>query len=40
MGVTVGHPLALLFMVAVLAAIIWLISVAVSRWHRHLHRHM
>jgi hypothetical protein len=40
MGFVGGHSLELLFMIAVLVAIIWLVSVAVSRWHRHLHRHM
>jgi hypothetical protein len=38
-GVTV-HLLPLLILLLVLAAIVWLVLSGVSRWHRHLHRHM
>jgi hypothetical protein len=35
-----GHPLALLVLLAVLGAIITLIVLGVTRWHRYLHRHL
>jgi uncharacterized protein (UPF0333 family) len=40
MGIIGGHSYELLIVLAVLAALIALIYVAVSRFHRHLHRHM
>jgi Tfp pilus assembly protein FimT len=40
MGVTAGHLPEMLVVIAIVAAIIWLIPVADSRWHRRLHRHL
>jgi uncharacterized protein (UPF0333 family) len=40
MGIVGGHSYELLIALAVLAAIIAIIYIAVSRFHRHLHRHM
>jgi hypothetical protein len=33
-----GHWLVLLFTVAILAGLVWLILAGIRRYHRHLHR--